>query len=168
MTLKYACLTINPTDWEAYRILRKKVKSNITAAATKAKQLAIDHGFPTCPLTSQEPPFCPPIENDVSPKFTFERMEHIVHNQVFRYLTSNSEISIRQRDNKQLYSSEKNRSPFTSYLLSVVDENEVTGVLIADHKRLFITSIHCFHSNDLYCTKNVCVRLAMLRNVASI
>ena len=69
------------------------------AAATKAKQLAIDHGLPTCPLTSQEPPFCPPIENDASPKFFFERMEHIVHNQVVRYLTSNSEISIRQRDN---------------------------------------------------------------------
>ena len=77
------------------------------AAATKPKQLAIDHGLPTCPLTSQELPFCPPIENDASPKFFFERMEHIVHNQVVRYLTSNSEISIRQRDNKQLYSSEK-------------------------------------------------------------
>ena len=31
VSLKYACMTINPTDWEANRILRQKVKSNIRA-----------------------------------------------------------------------------------------------------------------------------------------
>ena len=40
--------------------------------------------------------------------------------------------------------------------------------LSVDHKRLFLLSIHCFYSNDLNCSKNVCVRRAMLRNVASI
>ena len=40
--------------------------------------------------------------------------------------------------------------------------------LSVDHKRLFLLSIHCFYSNDLNCSKNVCVHRAMLRNVASI
>ena len=52
--------------------------------------------------------------------------------------------------------------------MSVIDDNEVTGVLIVDQKRLFLFYIHCFHSNDLNCSKNVCVRRAMLRNVANI
>ena len=39
---------------------------------------------------------------------------------------------------------------------------------LVDHKRLFLLSIHCFYSNDPNCNKNVCVRRAMLRNVASI
>ena len=35
VSLKYACMTINPTDWEANRILRQKVKSNIRATEFK-------------------------------------------------------------------------------------------------------------------------------------
>ena len=35
VSLKYACMTINPTDWEANGILRQKVKSNIRATEFK-------------------------------------------------------------------------------------------------------------------------------------
>ena len=35
MTLKHARMTMNLTDWEAYRVLIQKVKSNIRATESK-------------------------------------------------------------------------------------------------------------------------------------
>ena len=46
-SLKHAFMTMNLSDWEAYRILRQEVKSNIRATESKQFKEELPHICPT-------------------------------------------------------------------------------------------------------------------------